>query len=105
MGRCDRGVSTFNGAFRSGLAPCGRDCRIVWGRGNGRGRPSVGKAREVPGKKMVMGKGERSIMRKSLQIAKIPGGILFPVSPNHQDHQDHLCILPCSAPVEPHAQE
>lgn len=29
VGRCDRGVSTFNGAFRSGLAPCGRDCRIV----------------------------------------------------------------------------
>lgn len=36
VGRCDRGVSTFNGAFRSGLAPCGRDCRIV-GKGKWKG--------------------------------------------------------------------
>lgn len=108
VGRCDRGVSTFDGAFRSGLAPCGRDCRIV-GRGNGRGQPSVGKAREVPGKKMVMGK--EASCAKLCKLQKYREALFSRFRPTtkttktSKTSKTPLCRLPCSAPVEPHAQE
>lgn len=78
----------------------------LWGRGNGRGQPSVGKAREVPGKKMVMGK--EASCAKLCKLQKYREALFSrfrPTTKTTKTSKTPLCRLPCSAPVEPHAQE
>lgn len=50
------GASPLSTAPSDPALPPADATAALWGRGNGRGQPSVGKAREVPDKKMVMGK-------------------------------------------------